>query len=240
MNGQEYGIKKLFSEAWSVYCRQFKKIAQITLVVYVPINILLYLLGSHIEKMTTMLKIIQLSETFIGILATMAVALLVQDCVQQENEARTWKEYLQSSYSHWGNVVRTNLLAALIVGALCLLLLVPGIIWWGYYIFAAQVVALRGKSGKDALSYSKALVKGQWWKTCGSLFLIGLANLIVGVALGYLSAYLPEVMSLLSDTLLDIIGGFFSVAVTLLFLNAESLHKGKGNAEPMENTERRA
>jgi uncharacterized membrane protein len=61
----------------------------------------------------------------------------------------------------------TQLLTALAILGLTLLLVVPGIIFAVYWAFTQQIATLTDKSGRDAMKYSKELVKGRWWKVVG-------------------------------------------------------------------------
>jgi uncharacterized membrane protein len=108
---------------------------------------------------------------------------------------------------------------------MCLLLIVPGIIWGLYYSLFIYVVALRGLSGKQALDYSKAIVKGQWWRVFGYLLVINLLEAVAGVIVVALFWFTPDnkMLSIASDTLTDLISALFLTMTIVFFLNNDSM-----------------
>ena len=98
------------------------------------------------------------------------------------------------------------------------------------FYFSLDAVALRG-CGLDSLSYSRNLVKGQWWKIFGRSFLLGTVFLIVffGLAfgLGFASIVtsaiplLPELMELASAFVLGLCSYLFLTILTVFFLNVD-------------------
>ncbi len=139
------------------------------------------------------------------------------------------------SLSKWGRSIGTGILGGLIVMGMTLLLIIPGIIWSGYYVFIFYVVALREISGKHALDYSKELVKGQWWRVCGVLLIINILGLLSGLALASPNFFLPEnitenfIFSIITDTLTDVIGALFTVMSIVFFLNSDYQKYGDKN-----------
>jgi len=101
------------------------------------------------------------------------------------------------------------------------------------------VVALRGRSGKAALDYAKAFVKGQWWRVLGYMIVIQLVVAIPCVILGVGFAFLSEsrIVEIASDTLVDILGAASVAMTTAFFLNNDYLvmrkeSSGSGTAQP--------
>ena len=153
----------------------------------------------------------------------MAVAFVVEHSLRGENIG--YRQALRQSFSRWGSVIGTGILAGLIIFGLTLLLIVPGIIWGVYYLFIVYIVALRGQGGKKALDYSKSLVKGRWWRVFGVFFVVGLLTfvfiLIVDLPFGFMPVnFLTDV---LSGILADIVWSFFTIATVLFFLNLDYL-----------------
>lgn len=231
---REMKLKEVAAVSWSVYRARFRTIAQITVAVYLPINVLLYFLMLHVDKVSTSMRIVQMSEMFGGIVAAMGVSLLTKEWL--EGTARNWKEYLTASVAQWGIGVQTMLWMTAITAMMTLLLVVPGIIWCGYYAFATQTVILRGLQGRAALADSKRLVKGRWWRVCGKLVVLAVPPIGLTLVAGAVSCVLPEGAEIVINTVGDIIGSAISVAATVLFLNLDALAK----THPAASAEQRA
>lgn len=58
-------------------------------------------------------------------------------------------------------------------------------IWLGVRLyFGAQAAVVERRRGPDALRRSSELVKGQWWRTFGVLFVTGFCAAVMGLAVG--------------------------------------------------------
>ncbi len=116
----------------------------------------------------------------------------------------------------------TSILGGLAVLGGIILLIIPGIIFSVWFAFGTYAVAMDGKRGAEALSWSKNLVKGRWWATLWRLLLPGLilglgillAQSIVGLPFGWLQKT-AQVSSLVS-TVVNIIGGLLATAAGLI------------------------
>lgn len=226
---REISIGEIFSGGWDIYTKRFKPILIITLLIYIPINIILYFVGgalSNLEDFKVYFDIMRILEALFGIIVTMSIAVIVENASygEEDNEI-SWGESINRAFSRWGSCIGTNILAGLIIFGLFLLLIVPGIIWVVYYSFAIQVVILKNLGGKEALDYSKSLVKGQWWRVFAILVLFNFINIIIALVIGFISGFLPGIFGLFTDTLIDIVGAYFTVATTIFFLNIDFLKR---------------
>ena len=148
----------------------------------------------------------------------------------------------RGAVSRWWPMIWTGLLAGLVLLGLTLLLIVPGIIWFVYYAFLVPVVAF-GLTGTEALAESKRLVKGNWWRTAGCGFVIGLVGFALmapGLILQtvYYAFFSPdsweptlldEIVDYLTSVYIDVAYLFIPVATAVFFLNRRSVVDG---AEP--------
>jgi len=64
----------------------------------------------------------------------------------------------------FGNLLGVSLLETLIISLGLVLLIVPGIILWAFYLFSASVVIVDGCSPREALKESRRLMSGNFWK----------------------------------------------------------------------------
>jgi hypothetical protein len=236
INSIRYGLGKVIAVGWEQYRKHFGSILPIFLIVYIPINIGLsfvpvdYLIEEHgLRGVKMYMNLIQLTEFLIGVLATMSLARLIEASFL--GQPITWPQALRHSLSRWGASIGTGLLAGLIILGMCLLLIVPGIIWSLYYSLFVYVVALRGLSGKKALDYSKAIVKGQWWRVFGYLFVINALGTVAGIAVASPFFFTPDnrILDIASDTLIDIVSALFLTMTTVFFLNNDLM---KTRSEP--------
>ncbi len=228
LEAQPLSIGELLSFGWRLYNEHFGDILRIILCVYIPINLMIALVplewtlpddGTGVGPLT--LSYAPFLELFIGIIAAIAIAALVEQAVQGEQMA--WSAALRHGLARWLPALGTELLGALIILGLTFLLIIPGIIWAIYYAFLLYGVALRNVSGRRALAYSKGLVQGQWWRVFGILLmtsLLGQVILLVIVALLTLIADNPVAEFIINSTI-DVVAGFFMVVTALFFLNTD-------------------
>ncbi|HUL81988.1 MAG TPA: hypothetical protein VL131_07595 [Gammaproteobacteria bacterium] len=71
-----------------------------------------------------------------------------------------------------------GLLAGLVTGVGLILLIIPGLIFMIWFVFAPNAVIVERVGPIEALGYSRALVRGHWWRTAALLTIVGI---IVGV-----------------------------------------------------------
>lgn len=214
---------------WRTYRSLFKDAALVFLIVYFPVNLVLNLLPAEDLSFAAYLRIVQILEALIGIIATLALARLIEERLQ--GRPFDFKDALKHGFKRWGHGVGTGLIAGVIILGLLLLLVVPGIVWAVYYTFVVYAVSLRGKEGREALAYSKALVKGRWWRVFGIFLLINLLMILCLAAAGLPVAFLPTgpwtfPLQFLADTVSDVIYALFISMETVFFLNIDYLHAG--------------
>lgn len=77
-----------------------------------------------------------------------------------------------------------GLLAVLVVGVGLLLLIVPGLIVMIWFVFAPSAVIIERLGPLESLSYSRALVRGHWWRTAALLTIVGIILIVAYVVLG--------------------------------------------------------
>lgn len=108
----------------------------------------------------------------------------------------------------------------------CLLLLVPGIIYLVNNGYFGLAFILRDQRGKAAFQYSRALVKGNWWKVFFFYLLIfflipfGIQAFMSRI-LSSVIANSPILVTILSSTLVALISLGVGISSVLLFLNLD-------------------
>ncbi len=231
VRSREFSLRDILTSSWSIFNDRFSTIGVITLLIYIPINIVLAFVSidTLVEReglfrgFKLYLQIARLLEGLIGVLATMAIAYVVERLLA--GEKIEYSPAMKKSLSRWKSVIWTGIVAGAIILGFTLLLIVPGIIWSVYYLFFIMVVALRDKRGKAALDYSKSLVKGKWWRVVGISLGLGIIQIAAYAVIEIPFLFTPDgaVMDVISGTLMDLASSFFTVAATVFFLNLEYL-----------------
>ncbi|MCK4257987.1 MAG: hypothetical protein KAX49_03365 [Halanaerobiales bacterium] len=227
---RELTLGEILINSWSIFSKNFRTILLIALIIYIPINILVYMIPTEslmngygeVEGFWIYIRLIQMAQEFFGVLAIMGIAVLVEGFLRGE-ETRL-DESMNKAFSRWGNMIMTNLFKGIIVMGLMFLFIIPGIIWYVFYSFVAYVVVLRNIRGMQALAYSKRLVKGRWWKIFGITLFLGAARLGLGLGFDYLiGIILPgySVANIFIESILTGILSYFTVATVVLFLNLD-------------------
>lgn len=230
---------EIFSYSREVYTNRFKEILFVTLAIYVPMNTILFSLsysGLIVTDSMAYFRTIQLLEAIFGVIATMAISLIVHNTIFEETEL-TFSKALEEAASNWFTAIGTNIIYGVSIFIFTLLLIIPGLIWSVFYVFAIQVVVLKNKSGLEALAYSKQVVKGYWWKVFFTLFCFVTIELIFRVSIGFIEGlFLSGILTsleILLDTIGDILSAFFTVGATILFINLDNIQTENTTEEKM-------
>lgn len=236
--------------AWRLFSENFRNIIIIVLIVYIPVDIIIFAINNVPEmKLTESIKLIGWIETLIGIIATLAIAIFLTKKISWEE---VWLHTaLQEAMKSWGKVVWANIVTGFMIGLLTLLFIIPWIIFWVYWTFVTFAVLYYGFSWTQARSHSKTLVTGRWWGTFGILFVI---VFLPNIALLFMSfLYYMLIGSIGIDTLtigifgnfgiemvnsilIDIVYSYFTVCSFVLFVAYESVYAPKVNIPDEDST----
>lgn len=225
---KQFSLGEILSESWKRFTENFQLILSITLIIYIPINILLSLtllegLSGDFELYS---KVSNMLGRSIGVIATMAIAFVIQNKI--DGKTIGIGDAFKKSFSRWGAVIGTGIILAIFLFGLTLLFIIPGAIFSIYWKFAPLVVILNGKFGIDALRYSKQIVKGRWWTVAWYSFVFFvLMSIVVGILGGILYLFFPKdfLISVLMGTLINILLSFFTVVSTIFFINFDATKK---------------
>jgi hypothetical protein len=172
----------LFKKAWQFYKKRFLDFVEMYLwglLGAVPLlAIALMFLGASALGFDNMvLRIVFIALLFLallwslyyGIRAHIGIILLIKN-----TEAKVKPTFLETK-KFFTSYVIVSLVSSIFLLLLTLLFIVPGVIFYVYWIFATILVVVEGiKTTNSALKRSKSLVKGYWWEVAGRLFFIGL------------------------------------------------------------------
>jgi len=120
-----------------------------------------------------------------GVFGILAIAVSVRFvAAERAQEKKTCWQLLDEALACWGRFFKTNLLGGLIVIGLLFCLVVPGIVWAGFYAFTTYCVVIDGMRPTAALVESKRLVRGAWWEVVGTFVLLGLGAVVLMMPMG--------------------------------------------------------
>ncbi len=235
---KELGIGGILSESWRLFRGNLWLFFIISFVVYIPVNAILTfsnadaMIDQGLRGIRMYMRVIQLLEFLIGTIATMAVAYLVKKRLDNK-KISSWTALKEAMFK-WPAAIFTSIVAGISLIFLFLLLIVPGVIYSVYWLFILYVIILKDKSFFDAMSYSKSVVKGRWWRTLGYAFVFGLLALVVsfllGLVFGGFSFFLPagifmDLFDVVFGTFVDFLITYFTVVFVVFFLNLDATKK---------------
>jgi hypothetical protein len=220
-------LPEVLALSWSVWVKNFGVIVLLTLLMAIPTNLILQAVAPGADAaprdIGRFIRVTVLLQLLLGSVSVMSIAYVVSESFTGRQVG--FGEALKHAFSRWPSAVGTGFLENIIIGCLFLLLIVPGVIWLGYYTFSIYVVSLRNLGGKRALDYSKELVRGRWWRVVGFVF----AVLVITVfPLMLVQSAIPSentIISFITSTLGDVATSFMTVAIGVIFLNLDTLQQ---------------
>lgn len=215
---RQYLDKEIFSESWRLFKENFQLILILILIIYVPINVILLFIP--IKQNTWQDIVILILGSLIELIAVMAITYAVK--LKIDGNSVDFRKALKKSLSRWFSAVYTTLLGGIYLIGLFLLLIIPGVVYGVYWVFAIYVVVLCDKSGKPALDYSKSVVKGRWWEAFKYLLLFDILYLGIGKIITILPLYKKFLINIIINTFADIVVLFSVVVFTVLFINLDA------------------
>ena len=254
LRNREMPFIELSAIGWRLYQANFKKILLLTIIFCFPINIVLTVIETYITNIAVTVDFVAIlndpalmrqfllspeygrllgNTLFSGLiqllfmpLCTVAVAYLIKKYTLGENIG--YRMAAMHSFSKAVPLMITALLHGLFVFIGCLLFIIPGLVLAiSYYLFE-YAFALSDKRYFNAMRYSSSLVKGKWARTFGIAVVIYIVNYgftsIIQILMSFFgtSFFVMVVMRML----MSLETMYFTVVLTLLFLNREYLLYG--------------
>lgn len=229
-------LGQLINDGFKLFKENLVLFSKIVLVIQVPLTILslivslaiFYPLGlpssSKIEEylltrqpllilrllnpvIITLLVIFILIVLYLSILGS--IAKIIGAAKRIKGEEITVIECYRQAFSKFWSYIWVELLAVLVVLGGIILLIVPGMIFAIWFAFVGYVVVLENIKGKKALSFSKRIVRGYFWKVVGNTIAI---SLLVAIIVWLID--LPA--SILNSSFLGLISGIIGQIVSVL------------------------
>lgn len=233
----EFGLGEWLVLSWDIFSKNFYILVLAGLILYLPLlaaSELTLLPAMHLSDLAAVVIV-----NSINFVTTLLVYLASFRIVEAYlgNQAITVTGAMGFSFARLWKTSWTALLAAVIVSILSLLI-IPGIIWGIYYSFFIFVVAEKNVGGRKALSYSKALVSGRWWKVFGYSLYIFLLIATTSLGMSWVLDWLTIGISnrLFIHFLSIILSAYSTVALIVLYLNLEHNRRTPPKLLPPNNT----
>lgn len=218
-------LSEVLAMSWTLWLKNIGVIVLLTLLTAIPTNLILEAVAPGVDAtprdVGRFIRVTMLLQLLLSSVSALGIAYLVSESISGR-EVRLGAA-LKHAFTRWPAAVGTGFIENIILIFLLLLLIVPGIIWLGYYTFSLYVVALRQLAGKQALDYSKDLVRGRWWHVVGFVFAVIGLTVVPWILL---QSALPSdnpIVSFVTSTLGDVATSFMAVAIGVLFLNLDAL-----------------
>ncbi len=221
----------MIGEAWDAYKAHFAHLVPIAFVVYVLIALLTLLLVILLGFVGAFVGF------FIGIAGVFwlqgALVVAVAD-VRDGRADLSLGETLSRVKPKLNTLALAGILAALGVGIGLLLLVVPGLILWTWWLLIVPVIMLEGSGVTDAFGRSRKLVSGHGWSVFGVLVLTILILIAVDLVFRLIAAGLDNVVF---ELLLDIASQtltapFIALAWTLTYYRLRGLEQPASEPSP--------
>lgn len=168
--------------------------------------------------------VVEMAGVLVGVLVMLAVMRGVRAALQ--HHSLSLRLHLRESVTLWLPAVVTSFLHVFFLAGLSLFLIVPGIVFAGYWVFTTSAVALSNKKYFAALQYSRTLIKGRWWEVVGRI--LGCALLLAPLVMLFLFPVLlitpglpHSILEAISLTVVEVIAMFFSIFLVVYFLELE-------------------
>jgi hypothetical protein len=213
---------EVMAEAWDGYKAHFRHLVPIALVVYVLIALLTLLLLILLGFVGAIIGF------FIGIAGVFwlqgALVVAIQD-VRDGRADLSLGETLSRVRPRLNTLALAGVLAALGVGLGLLLLIVPGLILWTWWLVIVPVIMLEGTGVTAAFGRSRELVRGHGWSVFGVLILtilvlIGVDLVFSLIAAGVDNAAVTLLLDIASQTLM---APFIALAWTVTYFRLRTL-----------------
>lgn len=224
-------IADLLDAALRLYRHNFLALLEIAAVVYVPLAVIAiviqYLAFSLMLGAGEEVPVAALSGLGLFCLIYLAASSLLYPLGQGALATGISEVYLGRKISLrrayrrvwplWWKLLLTMILVGLVTGVGTLFCLVPGVVFWIWFIAATPIVAIEQLWGPEAMSRSYNLVTGHGWRVFGTLLLLGLMLAIVYFAVLLPANIVVQLIFVMSPVLGQIVSQIIGAVLQTVF-----------------------
>lgn len=167
---------ELLDEIFDLYKSKFLLLFGISAVVFIPVYTLLF---AFLKQDSDNIVKIAISLSSYVVIAATIWAVSKSYLGSDVTIGASYKAIVRRIPSLYGTLILAGLTVMLGIA----LLIVPGILFYFWYIFVPTIFVVEGKNGLAAMRRSKALAKVDLGRIFGFLFLTGLAIYVVTIAI---------------------------------------------------------
>lgn len=231
LKSKEFGVKDLIVNSFKFFIDNFMLILMISLIIYIPLNILRIFLAPIIAAMffpplnVLVLLVVGIIGIVVSTIGTLAVIYAV-NCVINKKTV-TAVEAIKFGVEIFPAALKTivHLLISLIKK---IILIAPFFTHLIYWYFAVYSVVIDGKADESALVHSKSIVDGRLKKVFITILLLVVFFMILMTLVNAPLAGAGFVMNFISGLIYDIVGSIFAIALTLYYLNLNACAVSEG------------
>jgi len=223
----------IVGETFKIYRRNFLRLIAIVAIIEVILGILGYLLtlpaiaitGANASLAPFVLIIIILVVCSIVGYAMMEGALIHAVSEHSLGQTINIGRAYGFAWRRLGAMIGAEILAGLaLLGMAITIVGIPFAIYFGVrWAFIWQTALVEGVSPRAALSRSSDLVKGNWWRVVGIMFVVGIIAGAISWVLGLILGLIPVVGEIIGTILITPI---FITAATLLYYDLRVRREG--------------
>lgn len=181
----------MVKQSWKWYNDHLKTLLQLSFIAVIPsliFQIILSATQESVPEATNLSLGLTISfglgfflwsvlNIFWSILGTIAIYLYLR---QPDQTKTAWQQFIGAQI-YVINYFSTSIIYGLIIFGGLILLVVPGIIWAIMFSLAPIIAVFEKASASNALSRSKALIKGHWWDVFWRGLLLGLTIAAISI-----------------------------------------------------------
>lgn len=176
------GVLSLFKEAFDIFKKRLGLLVSLQ-IIPATLLIIVSIISNQKSVITSILSPVFYMVGMIFFIFASGAIIKIADKNIETNYGYAFKEGKSKAVS----LLLVGLLVTLVILGGTVLLIIPGIIFSGYFLFSTFVLFHEGLRGRQSLIRSKELVKGNWWQVFWKSFIIGiLINVPVYIILSVL------------------------------------------------------
>jgi hypothetical protein len=227
---------EILGDAWREYGRHWRHLIPIAFVVYLLLSLFTLLLVALLGWIGAV------ASAFVALAGIFwlqgALVVAIED-LRDGRADMSIGETLAQVRPRLNTLGIVGILAALGIAIGFLLLIVPGLVLWTWWLFVVPVVMLEGRNVTAAFGRSRELVRGNGWSVFGLIVLTILiliaAGIVVGLVLGIALAPLDDqLQTYISDVVSNtLFAPFIALAFTLAYYRLRDAHVPATAAEPV-------
>ena len=229
------GIGEILDVSLDIFKEHFRKLYMIAFLGYVPMIvavIVFIILSIGMENDSVLLPIILFPVLAVAAIMSLIGMLTMKGGLTKAssdilfNREFNVKACLRFGLGKWFPYGIAGLLAALAIGFGYLFLIIPGVLFTTWFFLIGPVTFLEDSGYVAALSRSRELVKGYFWRTFGFAVAMSLLGFALIGAVSQVLSIIPLIGQVLSLFVQITILPLQTIATTLYYYNQKSIMEG--------------